>query len=333
MARDLTDSLVTTAAYFGGGASGPATPGGMDPALMALLAAEQGGGSSSAAAEVAAEMSGGVSFLPPWARDLDIVGILNPESPTPLVWMKDGQKATTQIDVNSGDFGDDIWRSGGASVTEGSEDFTKAQTVDRALNQPYTWSDEEIEEAKAKMAEAGFEVSSFGEVLELWNAAVGLASDFYMGSKGERKMTPWDALDFMARENESSGMGEGPFTGTKTQVSRNITEVDEGEAWSTMRSAVSNLLGRDPSDREVRDFTYRMNQVAARNPSISKTTAKYEEGDLVSSTTRTTPGFTGDDMVREAYDDAQADPNYAEYTAATTYFNAALGALGAIGGA
>ena len=92
------------------------------------------------------------------------------------------------------------------------------------------------------------------------------------------------------------------------------------------------MLGRDPTDQEMRDFTYRMNQLAARNPSISKTITSYKNGEAVSQNTHTNPGFTAADMAQKAYDTAQSNPDYAEYQSATTYFNAALSALGPIGG-
>lgn len=125
---------------------------------------------------------------------------------------------------------------------------------------------------------------------------------------------------------------EDPFTGSKVYTNRSIADFTEGEAWSAIQSQLQQMLGRDPSDQELRDFTYRMNRLAAENPTISRTIEQYKDGEAVSRTTRTSGGFTAADMAKEAYDQAQNDPEYAEFQAAGTYFNALQQALGAIGG-
>lgn len=126
--------------------------------------------------------------------------------------------------------------------------------------------------------------------------------------------------------------GTAAFSGPKVTTSRNVTEIDEGEAWASLQGTLSQMLGRDPSDQELRDFTYRMSQSAARNPSVSRTVTQYKDGEATSSSTRTRPGFTSADLAREAYDQAQSDPDYAEFRSASYLFNAAVAALGEIGG-
>jgi hypothetical protein len=122
-----------------------------------------------------------------------------------------------------------------------------------------------------------------------------------------------------------------PFTGNKTTTQRSVSEITEGEAWSSLQQTLSAMLGRDPSDEEVRQFTYKMNGLAAQNPAISKTITKYKDGEAVSSSTHTSGGFSAGDVAQSAYEKAQDNPEYGEYQAATTYFNAAMSALGAIG--
>lgn len=119
---------------------------------------------------------------------------------------------------------------------------------------------------------------------------------------------------------------------TETQTYRTINEITEGQAWASLQGTLSQMLGRDPSDQELRDFTYRMNQMAASNPTITKTVQRFKDGELSGTTSRTSGGFDSADIAQEAYDEAQSDPEYAEYQAATTYFSALQQALGAIGG-
>jgi hypothetical protein len=64
---------------------------------------------------------------------------------------------------------------------------------------------------------------------------------------------------------------------------------------------------------------------------VSKTITQYKHGQAVSANTTQSGGFTTDDALQAAYDKAQDNPDYAEYQSASTYYNAALSALGAIG--
>jgi hypothetical protein len=166
-----------------------------------------------------------------------------------------------------------------------------------------------------------------GEVADMSTSGTNISPMGYV--KNLIRMNGLDPSEVDASENYGTEEG---FTGTKTQTTRNITEITEGQAWSGIQGALSSMLGRDPSDQETRDFTYRMNQMAAENPSISKTVYRFRNGDQVGTTTHTDPGFTPDDMQQDAYDTAQNDPEYAEYRGASTYFNAAMSALGPIGG-
>lgn len=330
----LTAMLAGTAAQYGGqpGGSGNANDLlaglGLDGQLQAILQAEAAGTASPLAAAAAAT-TGMQSLLPPWARDLQVLGLGKEEAPPELfVFMRDitrpGTDDPTQFDTPQG------LREGNTVATE--SETTRAQTVNRALNQPYLWEEDELAEAMKRMQAAGLDVKSFEDVNSVWKGLVERAAITFSASEGEKKVTPWDVLDMVERETGGGLDEDGNRTTTATHHS--IDQISEGEAWSTLQSNLSRMLGRDPSDQEVRDFTYRMNHLAAKNPSISKTISQYKNGELVDSTTReTSAGFTASDVVMKAYDQAQADPEYAEFQAATTYFDAAQSALGAIGGA
>lgn len=212
----------------------------------------------------------------------------------------------------------------------------KTLTTMQALNLPYTWDEDEIAEAMKTMRQAGIPVTSFdmgtNSLVSVWGSLVDRAAMTYSMSEGSRKVTPWDVLDLYKSEAKAAGTYQNlDGNQTRTTVNRSVSDITEGEAWSLLQDQLSRMLGRDPSDQEVRDFTYRMNQLAAANPAISKTITKYKDGEAVSSSTKTSGGFTAADAQMGAYEDAQSDPEYAEYQSATTYFNAALSALGAIG--
>ena len=230
---------------------------------------------------------------------------------------------------------------GGAPVVAqhvGKGEVTKKDqtlTVVQAMNMPYQWDQEEVNDTISKMRAAGLDVKTFDDMLNVWGSMVDRAAKTYSLSSGEKKVTPWDVLDMYKREAVAGGgllPGQLDPNRTEKHVSRSVAELTEGEAWSTLRSTLQQMLGRDPSDEELREYTYRMNSLAAKNPAITKTITKYENGQPVSSNSHTRGGFTGADAAQAAYEDAQSDPDYAEYQSATTYFNAAMSALGPIGG-
>lgn len=280
--------------------------------------------------------------LPPWAQGLPqaatqnddfdpYLGIVSQEGDE-RVYMGNHQVTTVSSEGNkfSADTG-----APAPSATTTTTTQPKTMTVVQAMNLPYTWDEDEVAKAMQRLKAAGLPVDSFdmgsNSLVSIWGALVNRAATTYSLTEGKREVTPWDVLDMYKSEAQAAGTYVDPNR-TETTVSRNITEISEGEAWSHIQTTLSQMLGRDPSDQETRDFTYRMNQMAASNPSISKAITRYKNGDAVSQTTRTDPGFTAADMAHEAYDDAQNDPGYGEYQAASTYFNAALSALGPIGG-
>lgn len=207
----------------------------------------------------------------------------------------------------------------------------RTRTVTQAMNMPYLWDEEQIAKAMERLKDAGIQVGSFDELVSAWGSLVNRAAMTYSLSEGQQKVTPWDVLDLYKKEAQASGTYVDPNR-TESYTQRNVSEITEGQAWTSIQGTLSQMLGRDPSDQELRDFTYRMNHMAASNPSISKTITQYKNGEAVSSSTHTDPGFTSSDMAQEAYDSAQNDPEYAEFRGASYLFNAAMSALGPIGG-
>lgn len=340
-APPLTQKLMAVSAQYGGAPGQRSAGGGSVAELFAQAMAEEGldpanpmstvADPSKPLAYAALSISQRASLLPAWARDLKVVGLgKESEAPEMFVFMRDfdrrvaGVENPTEFDTPQG------LRSG---TTESEVVSTsKAQTVQRALNQPYLWDEEELDEAMKKMQDAGLDVKSFDDVNSVWQGLVERAAKTYTFSEGEKKVTPWDVLDLIKREDETANGGEDPDNFTHVSTSKTVQDISEGEAWSTLQSNLSRMLGRDPSDQEVRDFTHRMNTLAARNPAISRTISTYKDGRLTNSTTKEVEsGFTADDMAMTAYENAQADPEYGAYQAASTYYNAAISALGAIG--
>ena len=207
----------------------------------------------------------------------------------------------------------------------------KTVTYAAALNRPYLWDDEQVSAAMKKFRQAGINVTNFDELTSAWKSLVDRASQTYSLSGGKRKVSPWDVLEMSKREAETAGTFTDFENGTQTRTATSVSEVSEGASWQVLQQTLSTLLGRDPSDQEMRDYAYRMNTLAAKNPSVTETITRYRAGEAVSQESSTSGGFDAEDMAKAAYDEAQDDPEYARVQGATTYWNAMMQAIGAIG--
>lgn len=201
----------------------------------------------------------------------------------------------------------------------------------QAVNMPYTWEDDEVAAAMKKFRQAGINVTDFDQLTQAWQSLVDRASKTYTMSQGDKKVSPWDVLEMHKREQKAAGSLTDFENGSQTRTSKSVAEVSEGASWQVLQSTLSQLLGRDPSDQEIRDYAYRMNTLAAKNPSITETITRYKAGEQVSSESKTSGGFDAGDMAHAAYDQAQDDPEYAKIQGGTTYYNALIQAMGAVG--
>jgi hypothetical protein len=211
----------------------------------------------------------------------------------------------------------------------------KTDSVNAVANQPFLWSAEEVASAIKKFQDAGLtSVDDFDSMRQAWGGLVQRAGAMYSLSSGKKKVTPWDVLDLYKSEVSKAGtLGGGSESPTRvTQTTRSVATITHGDGWSALQNTLSRMLGRDPSDEETRDFVGRMNHLASANPTITKSTTSGIGSEHQSTSSHTTTGFNSSDILENAYKDAQADDDYAEYQSASTYFNAALSALGAIGG-
>lgn len=214
---------------------------------------------------------------------------------------------------------------------QGETSLHGSTTVQAAMNQPYLWDQKKVLEVQKKMREAGLNVNSFDEMMQAWGGLVQHASRVFTLSAGKTAVTPWDMLDQTKQENIAAGKLDADGNITKTSTHTSIMDVSEGDAWATMKNATAQLLGRDPTDQEIRDFASRASNVAANHPTTttSTMTMNAETGDQSTSST-SSQGFDSNDLAHMAYNTAQGNPDYGAYQAATTYTNAMLGALGEV---
>lgn len=237
--------------------------------------------------------------------------------------------------------GSPIWK-GDKPITSTTRQRTYL-TVDQFMSRFDNAAREDFLKLRNMFVAAGI-VSPGASAYTTRNAFEALLEGVSSPTQDGAKMSPMGYVKNLIRMNgvdpDKIGSGENygidpatqPFTGTKTRTDRSVAHLGEGEAWTALRGTLTQMLGRDPEDQEVREFAFKMNQLAAENPSISETIQRYKDGDLVSTRTESIDeGFNESDVAREAYEDAQSDPEYAEYQAGVTYFNSVMSALGAIG--
>jgi hypothetical protein len=209
----------------------------------------------------------------------------------------------------------------------------KTTTVQAALNQPYLWSNDKVTETMKKMREAGINVTDFDTMMNVWQSLVTRASRTFVLSDGENLVTPWDMLSATKKENIANGTLDKNGNIVHTSTSTSVNTLSEGQAWETLRATVQDMLGRDPSDQEVRDFLSMANSDAAKDPSktVSTTHTDTESGQS-NTTSHTTGGYTSADAARSAYDQTHDTAEYADYQAAGPLFNTLLSALGEVAG-
>lgn len=216
----------------------------------------------------------------------------------------------------------------------------KSMTVQQAMNLPYTWygtDDKKIQLLQKQMRQAGYSIGSggdaFGDMVSVWQGLVQQASQVYVQSDGKNLVTPYDILSSRKKQAIADGRVDSNGNSISTSTSRSINDLSQGEAWQVLQGTMQQMLGRDPTDQEVRDFLSAANNDASQDPTVTKTTTTTNSRTGVSnSKSNTTGGYTAADAAKSAYDNLHNDADYAKYQSATTYFNAMVSALGEVAG-
>lgn len=212
----------------------------------------------------------------------------------------------------------------------------KGTSFDAVLNLPYRWVNDKKKMNKlltAVSAATGKPVTDFFEALEVWQVAVKTANQSWIGTNGGKNgapLSPWDALGLMSRTPGGYGNSLAK-TGPRTTTSRSVNEISDGDAWSVVNRAVTELLGRAASTSELQEFASRANRIAANNPTITRTTTKYDaQGRPVSESSKTQQGASAGDYELAARNMANRDPEAGAYQAAATYYPKLLETLGSM---
>lgn len=219
--------------------------------------------------------------------------------------------------------------SGSTAAAESTTMAPAFNNVTTVLAQPWTWDHKKQMETMRKMRAAGFtDVVDMDSMMSVWQTMVSRAAQTLQASGGKNLITPWDTLGLYKKEHKAAGM-EFNHDGTVTKTAKrvDVADISSDDAWAAMKSQLQEMLGRNPTDAEVRDYMSRANALAAEHP--TKTTSTYTT-DIASGDTTTktheVQGFDASSMDRLAENMAEDAPDY-EKTQAANYLNGLLAIL------
>lgn len=193
--------------------------------------------------------------------------------------------------------------------------------LSQLANQWYTMDQADKDKFMAQLAKAGYktETMSDANMADLWASYAGQAAAYNANGK---QMTLWDVLALDAQHRKTAA----PVTTTNTSTSTQISNYQDTHA--LFQSAAQSLLGRAPTVAETKAFQKQLNAYQAANPTKTTTTQTTDAMGNSTSTSTSSGGTTAAGLSDLAQQQAQQNPDYGAYQAATTYFNALLGAIG-----
>jgi len=212
-------------------------------------------------------------------------------------------------------------------------------SLDEAVAEIYNWQDDERAQWGKRLYGAGLldDPNDWNGMQEAWEYAVKQTAGFNAG--GKPKMTPWSFIDLLeqrgagkdaldARRRQAANEARALMPSRSTSTSYNALPTKE-DAHVAIKTLFQEQLGRDPEDGELDRYTSMMLSKMKANPGKTVSTSISDpRTNTTTSTSRTTAGFNPSGMLEK---EAKGDPEWGAYQAATTYFNALQGAIGAPG--
>lgn len=158
---------------------------------------------------------------------------------------------------------------------------------------------------------------------KVWGDLVDRAADYHQANP-TTDLTPQDMIDLYSGQS-ADGKNAGTTTSTSTSYGQPMTA---DAARRKLESMMTAALGRAPTGKEADDFQAALNEAQANNPSTTVTTTGKDASGNTTSTTRPSGGFNPDDFANTyAREHVQNTDEYRHYQAATTYYQALLGAI------
>lgn len=202
-----------------------------------------------------------------------------------------------------------------------------------------SFSRDEFLKLRNKLIAAGLvsENASAAEVRSAWEKLLLDVQDKQM-TQG-MGMSPFEFMNNLIRLNgldpskigsdaDYSPTATGKASST-TNTSTSVYDMDPASAQQLLSDTLASKLGRAPTAAEIEDFADAVKTQAQANPNV---TVQHLHTDADGNTTQRTTqtlGFGADDAALMAEEKAKHSPDYAKYQAASMYYPALVGALGA----
>lgn len=184
------------------------------------------------------------------------------------------------------------------------------------------------------------------EVMSAWDDLLKMAITLNKSQGKDKKVnwTPWDILESYNRKPGSMGTHrEGDFlidnatgekvkyVGPKTKTTKqSAIDLSDGEQVQAIaEEALTRMIGRTPTDKELAQFKATLNGYEAEHPEITTTTDHYDDmGNVTASDVVHSGGVS--DAARSGIlgDKVKGTKEYAKYQSGVTAFNYLLRAIG-----
>lgn len=227
-----------------------------------------------------------------------------------------------------------VVKSNGSLHPNGTEPLMKIGDI---MYWFWQWDQKQVDKLAEKLVKANMLPSinvTRSDVWEAFRKGILLEAAAMYASSPDKAPTVETVLQsFMKRPvGDASGGGEAKpkqYTTTNTQVSLS----DPTEAASLLNQTLQQRLGRAPTDAEKHSFLAALNAAQRKNPTVTKTSYTLDEKTGGYNTTvGETSGGVNPAQVADDFTMENNKTEYGAYQAATTYFDAMMGALGTPGG-
>lgn len=211
----------------------------------------------------------------------------------------------------------------GVKAVKAGQEITRKSS--EAISQFYSWTDAQRKEWGQYLVAQGIiapsKAGDFDTLKDAWTQAVGDAASYYAVGK---RISPKDTIKARAAIATAQG---GATTTTSTEKVVDLT--DPTSAKALVNSVLSSQLGREATPEEISSFTKVLNSAESATPATAVTTATDNGNGTTTASTTKSGGLSADGKTQLLVDQARKNPEYGAYQAASTYYNAFLGAIGA----
>jgi hypothetical protein len=218
----------------------------------------------------------------------------------------------------------------GGKVANKSSTTLNTMSMSEAKLEWYKWTPAQQLALAKKLYALGYlqnPTDIFGARDQYFNAMGDSANYFSAG----RHITPMQVLDMGAGVNADTLKKRGQVNpdGSITRTNSSIDLSDRGSVEALATQVLQQALGRDPTPSEVNTYYNTIRGQEQSHP--TRQTVTTDANGNVSQTS--SGGFGQDDAQMLLKQQVQNDPEFAKYQGGTTYYGAALQALGAVAGA